>query len=71
MKRVWIANGLDCKWALKSRSPSFEIRTNERPFSQKPLEIWTKIFGFQMVLLSNGCDYIAIAKAKPFETQTF
>ena len=47
-KRGWVANGLDFKWDLKSRSPTVWNPDKGPPFCPKSFEIRTKTFGFWM-----------------------
>ena len=57
LKRGWVANGLDFKRDLKSRSPTIWNADKWSPFCPKPLEIRTKMSRFWMGQFSNGWDY--------------
>ena len=55
-KRSRVANDLDFKWDLKSRSPTIRNLDKWLPFCQKPFEVRTKMFEFGMLQFSNGWD---------------
>ena len=67
----WVANGLDFKWDLKSKSTNNWNQNKWPPFCQKPFEIQKKRPDFEwLVFWMIGTTAIVIAKAQPFENRT-